>query len=59
MKTKTAYLIRTGTAVDAANVSNKLRSYATSRRSVRAARRLGFPEAYAAKLTVAADAKLI
>jgi hypothetical protein len=55
MKTKTAYLIRSGTIHSAVNVSNKLRSWASVRRAIRAAKRLGFKDAYAAKMTVEKD----
>ncbi|CAB4144068.1 hypothetical protein UFOVP466_19 [uncultured Caudovirales phage] len=58
MKTKTAYLIRSGTIHSAVNVSNKLRSFKGSRRALLAAKRMGFTEAYAAKMTVEADAVL-
>jgi len=55
---KTAYLIRSGEAVGAINVSNKLRSWKSARRAIRAAKRLGFANAYAAKIQVASDAIL-
>lgn len=60
-KMKTAYLIRTGTMVNAdvrANVSTKLRSRKGVARALKAARRMGFKDAYAAKMMVRADAPL-
>ncbi len=58
MKTKAAYVIRTGTIHSAFNISQKLRSWATARRAVRAAKRMGYSDAYAAKLMVSADSIL-
>lgn len=55
---KTAYVIRSGEMVGAINVSNKLRSWKSSRRAIRAAKRLGFPNAYAAKIQVAKESIL-
>jgi len=55
---KTAYLIRSGEMTNASNVSNKLRSYKGSRVALRAAKRLGFKDAYAAKISVSDDARL-
>lgn len=59
MKTKVAYLIRSGTIHSAVNVSNKLRSRSGVRKAIKAAKRMGFAECYAAKMTVAADAVLL
>ena len=56
---KTAYIIRSGEMTNAINVSNKLRNYRGSRRAIKAAKRLGFPLAYAGTITVSNDAKLI
>lgn len=58
MKTKTAYLIRNGEMIGGANVSNKLRSYSGSRRALRACKRMGHSNAYAAKILVNADCQL-
>jgi len=58
MKTKVAYLIRSGTIHSAFNISNKLRSYAGAKRAIRAAKRMGFTEVYAAKMTVSSDSFL-
>lgn len=58
MKTKPAYLIRNGEMVDAINISNKLHSYQATRKALKAARRMGFKNAYAMKMIVNADCKL-
>jgi hypothetical protein len=58
MKTKTAYVIRTGEATEGRNISNKLRSRSGVRAAIRAAKRMGFKNAYAAKLQVSADSRL-
>ena len=55
---KTAYIIRSGTIHSAFNISNKLRSYKSVRRAIKAAKRMGFKEVYAAKITVSKDSIL-
>lgn len=57
--TKVAYLIRSGTIHSAVNVSNKLRSRASVKSAINAAKRLGFRDAYAAKMTVTKDSVLL
>lgn len=58
MKTKTAYVIRTGTLYDGRSISSKLRDRRGVGPALRAARRMGFVEAYAAKMSVAAGCRL-
>jgi len=58
-KMKTVYVIRTGTVTESADVSHKLRSRSRVRRAILAARRMGFKQAYAAKLSVAKETKIL
>lgn len=55
---KTAYLIRSGELTNSFNISNKLHSYKASRKALRAAKRMGFKNAYAGKMMVSDDARL-
>lgn len=58
MKQKPAYLIRSGAMYSAANVSNKLHSHKATRRAIKAARRMGFTDAYAVKVMVHSECVL-
>ena len=51
LKTRTAYLIRSG-EMDGINVSNRHRARSGVKSALKAAKRLGFPNAYAAKVIV-------
>lgn len=55
---KVAYLIRSGEIHSAINVSQKLYSHKSKSRGVKAAKRLGFKNAYAAKMMVSKEAIL-
>ena len=57
MMTRVAYLIRNGESHT--NVSNKLRAPNAKSKAIKAAKRMGFKSAYAAKVIVAADCVLI
>lgn len=59
MRTKTAYVIRSGEMIDGRDVSKKLRTKRRLRSAIRAAKRMGFPHAYACQITVSADCRLV
>lgn len=56
-KMRTAYLIMIGTRAGG-TISSKLRNYRGAQRAVKAAKRLGYTEAYAAKMPFNGEGKL-
>jgi hypothetical protein len=57
-KLKVAYVIRSGEMTNGIDVSSRLRSPGSLRKAIRAAKRMGFKNAYGSKMMVNSDCKL-